>query len=491
MLALDQGTTSSRALVVAADGGIVASAQREIHQHYPASGWVEHDPEQLVATLLDAAAEAIAAASITSRDLAGIGITNQRETIVAWERATLRPVAPAIVWQDRRTADACRALTAAGHDRDIRRRTGLVIDPYFSATKLAWLLREVPGLRRRAERGAVALGTVDAWLVARLTGGEVHVTDASNASRTMLYDIHRGDWDDELCQLFGVPRAALPRVVDSSGVIGVATGSLASVPIAGIAGDQQAALFGQACLEPGLAKCTYGTGCFLLMHTGDEPAASSSGLLTTVAWQLDGRREYALEGSVFSGGAVVQWLRDELGLISAAADVEPLARRVADSGGVVVVPAFTGLGAPWWDPYARGVVCGLSRGSSAAHLARACLEAIALQVYDLAQAMTSDAGRGLVELRVDGGASRNDLLLEIQASLLEVPCRRSRQAETTGLGAAYLAGLGVGYWPDRAAIDALWQCDRQFDQRLDAQSRAGLLNDWHRAVERARGWAAS
>ena len=449
VLALDQGTTSSRARRLRRARRRARLAQEELRQIYPEPGWVEHDPTEIWATQSGAMHEALAKAGISGRDLAAIGITNQRETTLLWERATGRPLANAIVWQDRRTAPTCDALRAAGHEPTFTAKTGLVLDPYFSGTKLKWLLDHVPMARVRAERGELAFGTVDTWLVWKLTNGAVHVTDASNASRTLLYDIHAGAWDDELLQLLDIPREVLPRVVPSSGAVATTVLGGASVPIAGIAGDQQAALFGQACDRPGLAKNTYGTGCFLLLNTGAHAVASRNRLLTTVAWDLGGGLSYALEGSVFIGGAAVQWLRDGLKLIRTAADVEALATSETDNGGVYFVPAFAGLGAPHWDAYARGAIFGLTRGSTAGHLARAVLESIAFQSADVLFAMEKDAGLTLTELRVDGGATANELLMQFQADLLGVPVVRPEVLETTALGAAYLAGLAVGYLEGR------------------------------------------
>jgi glycerol kinase len=494
VLALDQGTTSSRALLFDARGAVCAAAQREIRQIYPRPGWVEHDPDEIWASQIGVAAEALARAGVAAREVAALGITNQRETVVVWERAGGRPIHNAIVWQDRRTAGVCERLRAAGREPLVRARTGLVLDPYFSATKLAWLLDEVPGARARAEAGELAFGTVDSWLIWQLTRGAVHATDVSNACRTLLFDLRGGTWDDEMLELFGVPRALLPEVRGSSEVFGETADGLlpARLPIAGVAGDQQAALFGQGCRRAGLAKSTYGTGCFLLLHTGEEPVPSPSGLLTTAAWRLDGRTEYALEGSVFMGGAVVQWLRDGLGLLRTAADVEALAAGVPDSGGVVLVPAFTGLGAPHWDAGARGTLLGLTRGTTAAHLARAALEAIACQVADVLGAMEADSGVTLAELRVDGGATANDLLMQIQADLLGVPVVRPKMRETTALGAALLAGRAVGLWNDDSGLDQMGTAgaagvDRIFEPR--PVDRAAVLGRWRRAVERAKGWA--
>ena len=488
VLALDQGTTSSRAIVFDARGAVRGSAQQEFRQIFPQPGWVEHDPTEIWATQSGVMHEAIAKAGIDAREIAALGITNQRETTLLWERATGRPLANAIVWQDRRTAPTCDALRAAGHEATFARKTGLVLDAYFSGTKLKWLLDHVPHARERATRGELAFGTVDSWLVWNLTQGRVHATDASNASRTLLFDIHRRDWDDELCALLDVPRAVLPALVPSSGVCGTTSIDGVAVPIAGIAGDQQAALFGQACHSPGLAKNTYGTGCFLLMNTGPEAVASSNRMLTTVAWTRDGRTDYALEGSVFIGGAVVQWLRDGLAIIRTAHEVEALAASVPDNGGVFLVPAFAGLGAPHWDAYARGAVLGLTRGATGAHLARAALESIALQSRDVLVAMQKDAGITLAGLRVDGGAAANDLLMQIQADLLGVPVVRPRVLETTALGAAYLAGLAVGYWKDSAEVAANWQVDRTFEPAMPRGRVDALVAGWDKAVERCKGW---
>ena len=489
VLALDQGTTSSRAIVFDARGTVRATAQREFRQIFPRDGWVEHDATEIWATQSGVMHEAIAKAGIAARELAAIGITNQRETTVLWERATGRPVANAIVWQDRRTAPTCDALRAAGHEATFAAKTGLVLDAYFSGSKLKWLLDHLPGARERAGRGELAFGTVDTWLVFNLTQGRVHATDPSNASRTLLFDIHRGDWDDALCALLDVPRAVLPAIVPSSGVCGTATIDGIDVPIAGIAGDQQAALFGQACHAPGLAKNTYGTGCFLLMNTGTKPVASTNRMLTTVAWKREGRTDYALEGSVFIGGAVVQWLRDGLKIIRTAGEVESLAASVDDNGGVFLVPAFAGLGAPHWDAYARGAIFGLTRGATGAHLARAALEAIALQSRDVLAAMQKDAGITLAGLRVDGGAAANDLLMQIQADVLGVPVVRPKVLETTALGAAYLAGLAVGYWKDSAEVAANWQVDRTFEPAMPRARVEALVAGWDKAVERSKGWA--
>ena len=493
LLALDQGTTSSRALVFDRQGRIRGAAQQEFAQHFPRAGWVEHDPEDLWTSTRRTALAAVAEANLAGSDLAAIGLTNQRETTLLWDRRTGRPLAPAIVWQDRRTAARCAALRRCGLEPEFRRRTGLVLDPYFSGTKLAWLLDQVPGARRRAGRGELAFGTVDTWLLWRLTGGRVHATDVSNASRTLLLNLATGQWDDELLRLLRIPREVLPDVRASSEVYGEVESipALRGVPIAGVAGDQQAALFGQGCFRPGLAKNTYGTGCFLLLHTGRRPVRSRHQLLTTIAWRLgpNGPLEYALEGSVFVGGAVVQWLRDGLGLIARSADVEALAAQVPDAGGVLLVPAFTGLGAPHWDPGARGLVIGLTRGTTAGHLARAALDSIAFQTADLLDAMQADAGLRLRELRVDGGATVNNALMQFQSDLLRVPAVRPRITETTALGAAFLAGLAVGFWRDQAEIARLWRTDRTFRPRANRAAMQGLRRDWHRAVARAKGWA--
>ena len=489
VLALDQGTTSSRAIVFDRAGVVRAVAQREFAQAYPQPGWVEHDPLEIWATQSGVMAEALAKAGIGGSDLAAVGITNQRETTILWKRASGKPVANAIVWQDRRTAPDCDALREAGHAPMIARKTGLVIDAYFSGTKLKWLLDHVPGARDRARRGELAFGTVDSWLIWHLSGGAKHVTDASNASRTMLFDIHRGDWDDELLALIDVPRAVLPEVVSSSGACAEADVLGTQVPIAGIAGDQQAALFGQACLEPGLAKNTYGTGCFLLLNTGAKAVASKNNLVSTVAWRCEGSTSYALEGSVFIAGAVVQWLRDGLKIIRSAPEIEALAARSSDNGGVYLVPAFAGLGAPHWDAYARGAIFGLTRGATDAHLARAALESIAYQSAELVRAMEADARITLAELRVDGGATANNLLMQFQADILGVPVVRPRVAETTALGAAYLAGLAVGYWRDARDVAANWQVDRHFEPAMSRDRANSLMAGWSKAVERAKRWA--
>jgi glycerol kinase len=489
VLALDQGTTSSRAILFDQAGAIVAVAQKEFPQIFPKPGWVEHDPVDIWASQAGVATEALANAGISARDIAAIGIANQRETTVVWDRKTGKPVCNAIVWQDRRTAAACDALRQRGLERLIRRKTGLVVDAYFSATKLQWILRHVPGARAKAKVGDLAFGTVDSWLVWNLTGGKVHVTDVSNASRTMLYNIRTGTWDDQLLELFDVPRSVLPQVRSSSEIYGQASIFTDPVPIAGIAGDQQAALFGQACHRPGLVKNTYGTGCFMLMHTGREPIVSRNRLLTTVAWKIGDRTEYALEGSIFIAGAVVQWLRDGLGVIRSSSEVEQLAAQVADNGGVYFVPGFAGLGAPHWDPYARGMIAGLTRGATASHIARAALESIAYQVMDVLKAMESDSGIRLKELRVDGGACANNLLMQFQADLLGVPVVRPKTTETTALGAAYLAGLATGYWADQSEIARGWAVDRKFAPRMKPAVRERLRAGWQKALKRAMAWA--
>ncbi|MCA3181112.1 MAG: glycerol kinase GlpK [Burkholderiales bacterium] len=494
LLALDQGTTSSRAILFDRSAAIVSVAQREFRQHFPQPGWVEHDATEIWATQRATISEVLASAGVGIECVHAIGITNQRETTLVWDRSSGEPIAPAIVWQDRRTAPRCAQLKAEGREAFVRERTGLVLDPYFSGTKIGWLLDHVPGARARAERGELAFGTIDTWLAWKLSGGALHVTDPSNASRTLLFDLHTADWSDTLLALFGVPRAMLPRIVPSSGPIGEVELEGRRVPLAGIAGDQQSALFGQACFEPGMAKNTYGTGCFLLMNTGDRPQASASGLLTTAAWTIEGGpdagRRYALEGSVFVAGAIVQWLRDGLGIIARAADVEPLARSVPDAAGVHCVPAFTGLGAPWWDPDARGALLGLTRGATRAHVARAALESIAFQSADLLVAMQRDAAEPLTELRVDGGASANDLLMQFQADLLGVPVVRPRVLETTALGAACLAGLATGYWDDAVTLARHWQVDRRFVPAMSRDEAAVRMADWHDAVARVRSGAA-
>jgi glycerol kinase len=490
ILALDEGTTSARAILFDREGAIRAVAQREFGQIFPQAGWVEQDPEAIWAAQSGVAVEALGRAGVRPGDVAAVGIANQRETAVVWDRETGRPIHNAVVWQDRRTAPFCDRLRAEGCEAVIRERTGLLLDPYFSASKIAWVLDHVAGARERAEAGKLAFGTVDTWLVRRLTGGRRHVTDASNASRTALFNIRAGAWDEDLLRLFQVPAGLLPEVCPSSGALGEVTEvpELRGVPVTGIAGDQQAALFGQMCIAPGMTKNTYGTGCFTLQNTGRDPVSSRNRLLTTVAWKVGGRTDYALEGSVFTGGAVVQWLRDGLGLIRSSEEVETLAGSVPDNGGVYLAPAFTGLGAPHWDPYARGALVGLTRGTTAGHVARAALEGIAYQVADLLDAMRADAGVPLKELRVDGGASRNDLLMQFQADLLDTPVVRPAVAETTALGAAYLAGLGVGFWKSPDEIAGQWRVARRFDPRMPLARAEALREGWRAAVERAKGW---
>ena len=491
VLALDQGTTSSRAIVFDHAGSIVGVAQKEFPQIFPTPGWVEHNARDIWSSQAGVAAEALTSAGARPADVAAIGITNQRETTIVWDRVTSEPICNGIVWQDRRTAGICDRLRARRLDRVIRRKTGLVVDAYFSATKVQWILENVKGAKGRARAGELAFGTVDSWLVWKLTGGRVHVTDASNASRTMLFDIARGEWDDELLKIFGVPRSMLPDVRSSSEVYGNTTQFGGSIPIAGIAGDQQAALFGQACTKPGMAKNTYGTGCFMLMNTGTKRIASRNNLLTTVAWRIGNRTEYALEGSIFIAGAVVQWLRDGMEFFRSSPEVEALAASVPDTGGVYLVPAFAGLGAPHWDQYARGTIVGLTRGTTKAHIARAALEAIALQTMDVLKAMEADAGIKLKQLRVDGGASGNDLLMQLQADLLGVPVVRPKVAETTALGAAYLAGLAVGFWKSQADIARQWQADKTFTPAMKPASRKKIASGWERALGRSKAWEES
>jgi glycerol kinase len=486
LLALDQGTTSSRAIVFNDEGNTITIARKEFTQHFPAPGLVEHDPEEIWATQLRVAREALNLAGLHASDLAAIGIANQRETSLIWDRASGTPIYRAIVWQDRRTADYCRELETAGHARRIQEITGLVVDAYFSGSKIRWVLDHIEGAREKAERGELAFGTIDTWLVWKLTGGRLHLTDATNASRTMLCDLATTDWSDEMLTLLGIPRSLLPEIRDSSEVYGETEAELfgAPVKIAGIAGDQHAALFGQACHAPGMAKNTYGTGCFALMHTGGSPVVSRHRLLSTVAWRIGGKTEYALEGSVFIAGAVVQWLRDQLGMIRSSDEIETLAGQVEDNGGVYFVPAFSGLGAPHWDSYARGTISGLTRGTTRSHVARAALEGIAYQTADVIRAMCEDAGIPLRELRVDGGATANGLLMQMQADLLGVPVVRAQTSEITALGAAYLAGLAVGVWADRAAIGANWAEDSRFTPGPGQQQMQDQLPAWHDAVRR-------
>jgi len=496
VLALDQGTTSSRSMLFGQDGQTVAVAQREFRQHFPRPGWVEHDPEEIWSSQSATIADVLTRASISPDQVAAVGITNQRETTLLWERRTGRPLAPAIVWQDRRTAELCARLRSDGVEPQVAERTGLLLDPYFSGTKLAWLLDQVPDARARAADGELAFGTVDSWLVWKLTGGQKHITDLTNASRTLLVNVVTGDWDDAMLELFGVPRPCLPAIVPSSSSSATRSVPVAHIaggqaPITGIAGDQQAALFGQACFTPGMAKNTYGTGCFLLLNTGKQPVWSKHRLLTTIAWQRDHERRYAIEGAVFVAGAVVQWLRDGLGLIERAAEVEALAASVSDHGGVTFVPAFTGLGSPHWDAHARGTIIGLTRGTTAAHIARAALEAIAFQSAELISAMQADTGQRLLELRVDGGAAANDLLMQIQADLLGVPVVRPAMIETTALGAAYLAGLATGFWRSEQELADNWRVGRRFEPAISSDEAASRMSQWSRAVARSRAWTES
>ena len=490
ILALDQGTTSSRAIVFDHAGAIRSVAQKEFQQIFPQAGWVEHDPREIWSSQLEVARNALASAGLQAGDITAIGITNQRETTVIWDRRTGEPIHNAIVWQDRRTAAFCDDLKHAGHGETIAAKSGLVIDAYFSGSKIRWLLDHVEGARACAVRGELAFGTIDTWLLWNLSGGALHITDPSNASRTMLFNLHTGAWDDELLKIMGVPRELLPEVRSSSEVYGQTAPGIfaAQVPIAGIAGDQQAALFGQNCFTRGLAKNTYGTGCFMLMNIGQDPAPSRYKLLTTVAWKVGGHTDYALEGSVFIGGAVVQWLRDGLGLVKSSADVEALAASVPDCGGVYLVPAFAGLGAPHWDQYARGTIVGITRGTTGGHIARAALEGIAFQVADVLEVMREDSGIPINELRVDGGASANDLLMQFQADLLRVPVVRPKIVETTALGAAYLAGLAVGFWKNRAEVQKGWQVERTFHPEMSADEVAHRRSRWAEALNRARDW---
>ncbi len=491
ILALDQGTTSSRSLVFDEQGNIISQAQKEFRQLFPQPGWVEHDAEEIWSTQYGTMAEAVAKANINMKQIAGIGITNQRETTVVWDKSSGQPIYNAIVWQDRRTASDCDKLKSAGWAEIIQQKTGLIIDAYFSATKLKWILDNVTGAREKAINGELAFGTIDSWLTWKLTNGEVHVTDASNASRTMLYNIHSLQWDEELLKLFDIPASVLPEVKPSSKIYGV-TGSIipdSRIPIAGIAGDQQAALFGQLCTQPGMVKNTYGTGCFMLMNTGGKAIASKNNLLTTIAWQIDNKTEYALEGSVFIAGAVVQWLRDELKIIRTSAEIEKLAAQVKDTEGVYIVPAFAGLGAPHWNQYARGSIFGLTRGSSNAHIARAALDSIAYQTFDVLKAMEADAGIHIKELRVDGGATVNNQLMQFQSDILNTKVVRPKITETTALGAAYLAGLAVGYWKNVEEIQQQWQADKSFSPSMDDEKRNELVKGWQRAVNASIAWA--
>lgn len=490
ILAIDQGTTSSRAIIFDQQGNNIGSGQADFKQHFPQDGWVEHEPSAIYQSQWIAIQEALVATETSGRQIAGIGITNQRETTLVWDRKTGKPLYNAIVWQDRRTADYCKALREQGHEQLFKDKTGLLIDAYFSATKIKWILDHVGGARQQAEKGELCFGTVDTWLIWKLTRGAVHVTDVSNASRTLVYNIYTLEWDKSLLEILDIPLSMMPEVKSSSEIIGhTAEGLFAKqIPIAGIAGDQQAALFGQLCLKKGMVKNTYGTGCFMLMNTGEAPVTSKHNLLTTIAWKLDGKVTYALEGSVFVGGAAVQWLRDGLGLIDNAAAIEKLAAKVPDTDGVYMVPALTGLGTPHWDPYARGLLIGFSRGTNKAHIARATLEGIAFQVYDLVKAMEADAETTGTELRVDGGASANNLLMQFQSDLLRFPVIRPQQLESTALGAAYLAGLAVGYWGDVKELESQWVEDRIFNPEMKQENTTTKITRWHKAVERSKNW---
>lgn len=490
ILALDQGTTSSRAILFDHAGSIVGVAQEEFEQIFPTPGWVEHNPKDIWRSQLATARKVLTDCAVTASEVKAIGITNQRETTVVWDRRSGEPIYNAIVWQDRRTASACDALRRGGRANLFQKKTGLVLDAYFSGTKVQWILDHVEGARDLANQGHLAFGTIDSWLIWNLTGGKTHATDASNASRTLLCNIHSVDWDPELCKILDVPISLLPEIVSSSAVVAQTQADLfgSAIPIAGIAGDQQAALFGQGCVEAGMVKNTYGTGCFMLMNTGTKPVPSTNNLLTTIAWQIGGKTEYALEGSVFIGGAVVQWLRDGLEFVGASSEIEELAMEVKSSDGVVVVPAFTGLGAPHWDAYARGTIFGLTRGSTKAHIARAALESIAFQVSDVIHAMEKDAGIALAELRVDGGASGNDLLMQFQADVLQTTVIRPKILETTALGAAFLAGLAVSFWKNSDEVNAYWQVDQTFAPSPMDDEMKGLIRNWNRALDRTKGW---
>lgn len=490
ILALDQGTTSSRSIIFNHQGEIVSIAQKEFEQIYPKSGWVEHDPMAIWSSQSSTAAEALSKANLSTDAIAAVGLTNQRETTIVWDKDTGKPLYNAIVWQDRRTADYCRQLKSDGIEPMVSKATGLRLDPYFAGTKVRWILENVDGARAKAEAGKLLFGTVDSWLLWQLTGHKVHATDISNASRTLFYNLEKDDWDDSLLELFEVPRSMLPEIRSSSEVYGNVEKNLypAGVPIAGIAGDQHAALFGQACFYPGMAKNTYGTGCFLLMNTGEKPVISKNNLLTTVAWRIGKKTEYALEGSVFIGGAVVQWMRDELQMVQSAQELDKLAASVSDAGGLYIVPAFSGLGAPHWDPYARGAALGMTRGTNRAHFCRAALESIAYQSADLITCMQKDSGIELKELRVDGGAARSDPLIQFQSDLLQSPVVRPRCVETTAMGAAYLAGLAVGYWDNSDAITANWQIDKTFEPQRPAPEMQKLRQGWDKALERSKKW---
>ncbi len=490
ILSLDQGTTSSRAIIFDQMGNIKSLAQKEFKQFFPQPGWVEHDPEEIWSSQASVTAEVLARSGISPREIASIGITNQRETTLVWDRHTGKPVFNAIVWQDRRTAEYCKRLSEEGKTDLIRKKTGLIIDAYFSATKIRWILENVEGARKKAENGDLCFGTVDSWLIWKFTNGKTHATDATNASRTMLYNIISGDWDNELLELFDIPAYMLPEVKDSSGWFADTSGDTTgfNIPITGVAGDQQAALFGQLCIEKGMAKNTYGTGCFLVMNSGTKPVFSENQMLTTVGWKMNGQITYALEGSIFVGGAIIQWLRDELGIISSAAETEKLASELSDNGGVYLVPALTGLGAPHWDQFARGTIFGLTRGTGTAHIVRAALESIAFQVNDVATAMMEDTGLPIAELRVDGGASANNFLMQFQADILGIKVTRPSVLETTALGAAYFSGLASGFWKSTDELKNQWQADRSFDPKIDAKVKAELIKYWDKAVSRSLGW---
>ncbi len=491
ILSLDQGTTSSRAIIFDKKGSIVATAQKEFTQIFPQPGWVEHDANEIWSTQLGVATEAVLKAGLTINDIAAIGITNQRETTVVWDRDTHLPICNAIVWQDRRTAEYCDKLKEEGHATTIQQKTGLVTDAYFSGTKVKWILDNVEGARDKAQKGELCFGTIDSWLLWKLTNGKVHATDVSNASRTLLYNIHTLQWDQDLLKLFGIPESMLPEVRSSSEIYGHTENILTAtqVPVSGIAGDQQSALFGQMCTQPGMVKNTYGTGCFMLMNTGIKPVASKNNLLTTIAWKINGEVQYALEGSVFIGGAVVQWLRDGLKIIQTSADVEPLCTKATDNGGVYFVPAFTGLGAPYWNQHARGIIVGITRGSTDAHIARAAIESIAFQSMDLMNAMEADAGLPIKEVRVDGGATVNNQLMQFQSDILNTQVIRPQVTETTALGAAYLAGLAVGYWSSIDELQQYWQKDKAFTPSMNDEKRNALQKDWKKAIKAAQAWS--
>ncbi len=491
ILSLDQGTTSSRAIIFDKKGAVKAVAQKEFTQIFPQPGWVEHDGNEIWYTQLGVAAEVILKAGLTAQDIAAIGITNQRETTLVWDRQTQQPIHNAIVWQDRRTAEYCNKLKDSGHAGSIHEKTGLIIDAYFSASKIKWILDNVEGARIKAEKGDLCFGTIDSWLLFKLTNGKAHATDVTNASRTMLFNIHSLTWDEELLKLFDIPSSMLPEVKSSSEVYGETQQLLtaARIPVCGIAGDQQAALFGQMCIKPGMVKNTYGTGCFMLMNTGDKPVASKNNLLTTIAWKIGNNTNYALEGSVFIGGAVVQWLRDGLGIIKTSPDVEKLATSVKDNGGVYFVPAFTGLGAPYWDQFAKGTMFGITRGTTAAHIARASIESIGLQTMDVLHAMNADAGLSIKELRVDGGATANDLLMQFQSDVLDCNVIRPKITETTALGAAYLAGLAIGFWKDTDEIENYWEAEKKFQPAMKNEERQKEIYQWKKAIKAAQLWA--